>query len=84
MSTISFPLSTSMVQVLIETDTPPKGGTVKFKYPIVFGPAGEELENPDRVQSTNELTNFTAAYHETNRLAHLSETNCVLEVGTDL
>src|SRR5262249_15946689 len=24
----------------------PKGGTVKFKYPIVFGPAGEEPTTP--------------------------------------
>ncbi|HEX7862248.1 MAG TPA: DUF2950 domain-containing protein [Verrucomicrobiae bacterium] len=50
----------------------------------LFGPAGAELENPDRVQSTNELNAFTAAYRETNRLARLSETGYVLEVGTDL
>jgi hypothetical protein len=50
----------------------------------LFGPAGAEFENPDRVQSTNELSAFTAAYHETNRLARLSETQYVLEVGADL
>jgi len=50
----------------------------------LFGPAGAELENPDRVQSANELTTFTAAYNETNRLTHLSETQYVLEVGADL
>ena len=50
----------------------------------LFGPAGAELENPDRVQSTNELNNFTEAFQETNRLARLSETDYVLEVGKDL
>jgi hypothetical protein len=50
----------------------------------LFGPSGADLENPDRVQSTNELNAFTAAFHETNRLARLSETEYVLEVGKDL
>jgi hypothetical protein len=50
----------------------------------LFGPAGAELENPDRVQSTNELSAFTAAFRQTNRLARLSETDYVLEVGSDL
>jgi hypothetical protein len=50
----------------------------------LFGPRGAELENPDRVQSTNELNTFTAAFLETNRLARLSETGYVLEVGRDL
>src|SRR5262249_7070765 len=38
----------------------------------LFGPAGADLENPDRVQGTNELNNFTAALNQTNRLARLS------------
>ena len=50
----------------------------------LFGPAGSELENPDRVQSTNELNNFTAAFNETNRLTRLSDSQYVLEVGADL
>jgi hypothetical protein len=50
----------------------------------LFGPAGAELENADRVQSTNELKAFTAAFHETNRLARLSDSEYVLEVGNDL
>src|SRR5215467_14146761 len=34
----------------------------------IFGPASEDLENPDRVQGTNEMTNFTAAYEKAHRL----------------
>lgn len=50
----------------------------------LFGPAGEELENPDRVQSTQELDAFTAAFNQTNRLCRLSDSEYVLEVGADL
>ena len=50
----------------------------------LFGPAGEELENPDRIQSTNELDAFTAAFRQTNRLSRLSDSQFVLEVGSDL
>jgi hypothetical protein len=49
----------------------------------LFGPAGADLENPDRVQATNEMSNFTAAYNEKHRLVRHSETNYVLEVGAD-
>ena len=51
---------------------------------VLFGPAGEELENPDRIQSTNELDAFTAAFNQTNRLSRLSDSQYVLEVGADL
>lgn len=50
----------------------------------LFGLAGEELENPDRIQSTNELDAFTAAFRQTNRLSRLSDAEYVLEVGADL
>ncbi len=49
----------------------------------LFGPAGEELENPDRVQSTNELSSFTAAFNVAHRLVRQSDTQFVLEVGAD-
>jgi hypothetical protein len=49
----------------------------------LFGPAAAEFQNPDRVQATNEFNAFTAALNTTNRLVHESETNCVLEVGTN-
>ena len=50
----------------------------------LFGPAGVDLENPDRVQSANELSAFTAAFNQTNRLTRLSDSQYVLEVGADL
>jgi hypothetical protein len=49
----------------------------------IFGPAAAEIQNPDRVQATNEFKAFTAALNETNRLVRESETNYVLEVGTN-
>jgi hypothetical protein len=50
----------------------------------LFGPAAADLQNPDRVQATNEFNAFAAALNATNLLVHESDTRCVLEVGTDL
>ena len=50
---------------------------------VIFGPAAEDLENPDRVQATNELSKFTAALVQAKRIARESDTRCVLEVGPD-
>lgn len=49
----------------------------------IFGPAATELQNPDRVQATNEFEAFTAALNLNNRLVHESATKCVLEVGAN-
>ncbi len=49
----------------------------------IFGLAAADLQNPDRVQATNEFNAFTAALNATNRLVHESNTKCVLEVGAD-
>ena len=49
----------------------------------IFGPAAADLQNPDRVQATNEFNAFTAALNATNRLVRESDTKCVLEVGTN-
>lgn len=49
----------------------------------IFGPAAANMENPDRVQATNEFKAFTAALNATNYLVHESATKCVLEVGTN-
>ena len=48
----------------------------------LFGPAAEELQNPDRVQATNELKAFTTALLATNCLVSESATRYVLEVGS--
>lgn len=49
----------------------------------IFGSAGEGLENPDRVQATNEWAAFTVAFSQGHRLARESDARCVLEVGPD-
>lgn len=49
----------------------------------IFGPAAADLENPDRVQATNDFRTFSAALSATNWLDHESDTKCVLEVGTN-
>ena len=49
----------------------------------IFGAAAEEVSNPDRVQATNEFTAFAAALDQGSRLAHESDSKCVLEVGTN-
>src|SRR5262249_5619886 len=50
----------------------------------ILGSAAEELQNPDRVQSTNELKTFSSALMQTNRLVHVSDTFVLLELGEDL
>lgn len=50
----------------------------------IFGPASEELQNPDRVQATNELNSFSSALAQTNHLLRVSDKLVVLELGDDL
>jgi len=49
----------------------------------IFGPGGEELQNPDRVQATNEMDVFAKALNTTNQLVRDSGKKYELEVGTD-
>ena len=49
----------------------------------IFGPAAEELLNPDRIQASDELKTFSSALAETNHLVHVSDTLVVLELGDD-
>lgn len=49
----------------------------------ILGPDAEDLENPDRVQATNELAAFAAAFNETNRVVQESDTQYELEIGSD-
>jgi hypothetical protein len=48
---------------------------------VLFGPGAEDLENPDRVQATNEFRAFASAMNESHRIVNRSDTQCVLEVG---
>jgi hypothetical protein len=50
----------------------------------ILGPAAVDLQNPDRIQSTNELETFSSALGKTNRLVRVSDTFVVLELGEDL
>ena len=50
----------------------------------ILGPGSEDLQNPDRIQATNELETFSAALAETNHLVRMSDSLVVLEVGDDL
>jgi hypothetical protein len=50
----------------------------------VLGPGAEDLQNPDRIQATNELKTFSSALAEKNHLVRVSDTRVLLEVGDDL
>jgi hypothetical protein len=49
----------------------------------IFGPALADIQNPDRVQATNDLATFAAALNKTNWLEHEPNGECTLEVGAD-
>jgi hypothetical protein len=48
---------------------------------VIFGPAASEIENPDRVQGSNDLSAFAAALSRARRIVRESDSRCVLEVG---
>ena len=50
---------------------------------VIFGPAAEELQNPDQVQAAHELGRFTAALGQAKRIVRESDSRCVLEVGAE-
>jgi len=49
----------------------------------IFGPGAEGLQNPDRVQATNEMDKFSSALSTTNQLIRQSDGKYELEVGED-
>ena len=51
---------------------------------IILGPAADDLQNPDRIQATNELKSFSSALAQTNHLLRISDTRIILELGDDL
>jgi Protein of unknown function (DUF2950) len=48
----------------------------------IFGPAGEDLVNPDKVQAANELHKFSDALTEKTHIAREAD-RCVIEAGND-
>jgi len=57
--------------------------TNRTELHAIFGPAADDLVNPDAVQAANEFATFAAALAETNRLVRESATRRVLELGND-
>ena len=49
----------------------------------IFGPGVEDLQNPDRIQATNEVMTFGLAIAQTNHLVRVSDNLLLLEVGDD-
>jgi hypothetical protein len=49
----------------------------------IFGPGADELQNPDRVQATNEMETFAEALNATNQLVRESGDRYELNVGAD-
>ena len=75
----TFATPEESVSALVRATTAESGEALRS----IFGPAAAELENPDRVQATNEFNKFNAALSATNLLVHESDTKCVLELGTN-
>ena len=75
----TFATPEEAVAALVQATSAESGSDLR----AIFGPAAAELQNPDRVQATNEFHTFTAALNATNRLVHESATKCVLEVGAN-
>lgn len=75
----AFPTPEAAVAALVSA----AGAADTNAFRIIFGPASAELQNPDRVQAANELSAFTAAVSQHQRLVHESDATCVLEIGTN-
>ncbi len=50
---------------------------------VLFGSAVADLQNPDRVQATNDLIEFTTACRQAQRIVRKSDSQCVLYVGAN-
>ena len=57
--------------------------TNRAELHAIFGPAADDLVNPDAVQAANEFAEFATALGETNRLVRESDARRVLELGKD-
>jgi hypothetical protein len=57
--------------------------TNRTELHAIFGPAADDLVNPDAIQAANEFATFATALGETNWLARESDTRRVLKLGND-
>ncbi len=49
----------------------------------LFGSAAADLQNPDHVQATNDLMEFTTAFNQAQRIVRESDSKCMLQVGAN-
>lgn len=49
----------------------------------IFGSGAEDIQNPDRVQATNDLADFADALNAKSRIVRESDTKYVVEAGTN-
>jgi hypothetical protein len=75
----TFATPEEAVAALVQATSAESGAELR----AIFGPAAAELQNPDRVQATNEFNAFTTALNVTNRLVQESTNRWVLEVGAN-
>jgi hypothetical protein len=75
----TFATPEDAVTALVQATSAHSGGELR----AIFGPAAADIQNPDRVQATNEFAAFSAALDAAHRLVHESDSKCVLEVGTN-
>ncbi len=52
-------------------------------FRTLFGPAAQDLQNPDRVQASSDLKEFTLAFNQAHRVVRESDSKCILEIGVD-
>jgi len=57
--------------------------TNRIALGTLFGPAAEQLVNPDEVQGASELGKFTEAFSVAHQLVPQSKTRVILQVGTN-
>jgi len=91
-SVLGLPMSTQAVDAAKTFATPDEAANaftaaVKSLDPdkllSILGPEAEDLENPDRVQATNEFRAVAEAIDQSTRLVRDSDTKYELELGTN-
>jgi hypothetical protein len=75
----TFPTPEAAVAALSEA----VGTTNRVALSLLFGAESESLVNPDEIQGSIELANFTAAFNQSHRLVPDSASRVTLEVGPD-
>ena len=75
----TFATPEDAVAALVQATSAHSGSELR----AIFGSAAADIQNPDRVQATNEFAAFSAALDAAHRLVRESDSKYVLEVGTN-